>query len=583
MPPKKQATKKTPKKEPQIDSDSSFTPENFEAELKKLAESAQSETWSKWIIEQVAVYGKAASLLTAIGLYANVSQLALSPVYGGIPSTIWHSKVVMAAAFVGWAANLALRRALSGKTQYFLPLIAAYIPLAQFYLFKLSGTFTAHWGPLVTELLTLFPLMVLSVACVADALEGADLAGAPKWAADAAPGFGSYGVYKFVEIFSADQLQSGIGKTFLQTRFGLELLLAGTYAVMAPSKLLLFGIPAFLHAAFLNTHIMTPMATQSLNSTLGAQGWSLVDRRESLTGYLSVLDSGQDGFRVMRCDHSLLGGEWTNLPRIRVGEPVYAVFATLEAVRLIEVADKVPDDQATALNIGLGIGTTPSALIAHGIDTTIVEIDPVVYDFAVKYFALPPNHTAVIEDAITYTSRVALDSSQRFDYIIHDVFTGGAEPIPLFTLEFLQSLNTLLKPNGVIAINYAGDFHLPPLSTVVRTVREVFPSCRIFRESPAPSEDEGRDFDNMVMFCRRTTEKITFRPIVEDDLLQSRARAHYLMPKNEVFDSAFLTGGNVGIVKKNDTQTLAKWHDQTALGHWAVMRNVLPKEIWENW
>lgn len=101
---------------------------------------------------------------------------------------------------------------------------------------------------------------------------------------------------------------------------------------------------------------------------------------------------------------------------------------------------------------GLGIGTTPSALIAHGIDTTIVEIDPLVYDYAVKYFGLPANHTAAIEDAVSYTARTAEESPEKFDYIIHDVFTGGAEPIPLFTLEFLQSLHALLKPNGVVAI-----------------------------------------------------------------------------------------------------------------------------------
>lgn len=83
----------------------------------------------------------------------------------------------------------------------------------------------------------------------------------------------------------------------------------------------------------------------------------------------------------------------------------------------------------------------------------MVEIDPVVHKFASKYFQLPSNHTAVIEDAVSYTSRLAADESEaRFDYIIHDVFTGGAEPIALFTLEFLQNLNALLKPDGVIAI-----------------------------------------------------------------------------------------------------------------------------------
>lgn len=91
-------------------------------------------------------------------------------------------------------------------------------------------------------------------------------------------------------------------------------------------------------------------------------------------------------------------------------------------------------------------------MIAHGIDTTIVEIDPVVYDFAKKYFALPSNHTAVIADAVQWSQDNEVDRAEAYDYIIHDVFTGGAEPIDLFTEEFLSSLSAMLKPNGVIAI-----------------------------------------------------------------------------------------------------------------------------------
>lgn len=45
-----------------------------------------------------------------------------------------------------------------------------------------------------------------------------------------------------------------------------------------------------------------------------------------------------------------------------------------------------------------------------------------------------------------------VERAATFDYIIHDVFTGGAEPIDLFTEEFLLSLNAMLKPSGVIAI-----------------------------------------------------------------------------------------------------------------------------------
>lgn len=94
----------------------------------------------------------------------------------------------------------------------------------------------------------------------------------------------------------------------------------------------------------------------------------------------------------------------------------------------------------------------PSAMVAHGIDTTVVEIDPVVHEFAAKYFQLRENNPPVLEDAIGYTARLVNESKKTFDYIVHDVFTGGAEPVELFTIEFLQNLRSLLKPDGVIAI-----------------------------------------------------------------------------------------------------------------------------------
>jgi hypothetical protein len=100
---------------------------------------------------------------------------------------------------------------------------------------------------------------------------------------------------------------------------------------------------------------------------------------------------------------------------------------------------------------GLGVGTAPAALTAHGVNTTTVEIDPVVADFAERYFDLPKNHTTVVEDATSFVPRT-VQSSQRYDYIIHDVFTGGAEPVALFTSEFLTGLYDLLQPNGAIAI-----------------------------------------------------------------------------------------------------------------------------------
>ncbi|KAK4158411.1 polyamine aminopropyltransferase [Chaetomidium leptoderma] len=591
---------------PPIDPSSSFTPEAFERELKALAAKAQTETWSKWALDQARIYAKSAALLTLIALASTVSQLALSPVYGSIPSSKWHAKLLMAACFAGWSSNLFLHRALPFRAEYLLPVIAVWTPTVQFLLGKVSGTLTASWGPLVTEALTLFPLVGVSTACVATYLEGADLSVLPGWVADAAPGLGSYGFFKAAEKVLGGMVEEFVGRTVLNTRLGMQLVLGGLYALFAPSKLLVWAVPALLHTAILNTHVPTSMALARLNSELAPAGYVILDRAESITGYISVVDSPTEGYRVMRCDHSLLGGEWVKFlgqgqfKGNKVAEPIYGVFAMLEAVRLVKTPEPIPDNEAKALVIGLGIGTTPAALIAHGIDTTVVELDPVVHKFASKYFQLPSDHTAVIEDAVTYTSRLAADDSKpRFDYIIHDVFTGGAEPIALFTLEFLQNLNTLLTPNGVVAINYAGDFALPPPRIVVNTIKSVFPTCRIFREHPRDDKDfaeSARDFTNMVIFCTKQQQQqqqqhtdgdgdtISFRTPNERDLLNSPSRRAFLLPQHEVRETDFVDGEEgEGILRRNETERLVKWHAISALGHWTVMRTVLPEVVWEAW
>ena len=104
----------------------------------------------------------------------------------------------------------------------------------------------------------------------------------------------------------------------------------------------------------------------------------------------------------------------------------------------------------TRLDSGLGIGTSAAAMASHGLNTTSVEIDPAVTHFARKHFNLPDVVNIVHDDAVLFVSRAS--NHQRYKYIIHDVFTGGVEPISLFTQEFLLSLRECLGADGSIAI-----------------------------------------------------------------------------------------------------------------------------------
>lgn len=79
-------------------------------------------------------------------------------------------------------------------------------------------------------------------------------------------------------------------------------------------------------------------------------------------------------------------------------------------------------------------------------------MDPVVHELAARYFDLKENNPPVLQDAVRYVQSLAKTAPATYDYIIHDVFTGGAEPVDLFTLEFFEGLRSLLKPAGTVAI-----------------------------------------------------------------------------------------------------------------------------------
>ena len=233
---------------------------------------------------------------------------------------------------------------------------------------------------------------------------------------------------------------------------------------------------------------------------------------------------------------------------------------------------------------GLGIGTAPSALIAHGVHTTIVEIDPTVYQYAMQYFNLPSNHTPIIGDAVRVVDEMQNETIKpNYDYIIHDVFTGGVEPIELFTQEFLNGLRNLLSPDGSIAINYGGDLLLPSAISVIATVLSVFPNCRMFREVPVPVPLGEKDFTNLVIFCRKDAGALTFRNPDEADFLGSPARRRHLLPKNEILNAKELMEGKGQILRQGHTEWLKASQLRSAQGHWYVMRAVLPDVVWETW
>ena len=555
---------------------------------------------------------RAMALIVIAGVASPVSQLNLTPVFGSIPASLHHQQAMTVIALAGLGIRRLLKGYVSVDVSAWVTVLAYWTPLIQCYLFPHSTQLGIDYGPLIVESLTYFPVLFLSMFAVSDLLDTVDFSrwDMPSSLGDAILPMTSYVGVSFISRFFGGLLPAFVGQHVYLTRIGFQMLLASASALITPSKLLVLAFPAILHTLWLNPHNPAEHAFQSANATLAStQNFTILARQESLTGYVSVIENSADNaFRLMRCNHSLLGGEWLVTPAAyklgqRQKESIFAVFVLLEAVRLVENPElepigsipraldikPTPESEKAALVIGLGIGTAPNALIKHGLNTTIVELDPVVHKYATQYFGLLPNHTAVISDAVRYVAETSVSAPKSFDYIIHDVFTGGAEPVYLFTTEFMQGLHALLKDDGAVAINYAGDLTLGSTKLVLNTIHAVFPACRLYRDTPAPEEhQEGdSDFINMVIFCVKNDlgmgkKAVGFREATSEDWLGSIARRNFLQPKDEL-EVEYMYNKDLPVMGRADVEQLEAYHEDGAVSHWKIMRGVIPAGVWEMW
>ncbi|POW17693.1 hypothetical protein PSTT_00290 [Puccinia striiformis] len=344
---------------------------------------------------------------------------------------------------------------------------------------------------------------------------------------------------------------------------------------------------------------------------------------DSLQGMILVGELTQDNgsqFRFMRCDHSLLGGIWIGMARqeilkrsdqsnitmtedeleiqaIQEAESIYPTFISSKRVARSSGNQNTRKAKPKALILGVGVGVSARVLMKDGVNVTAVEIDPIVYEYAQKYFGFPvPEGGIFLEDARAYLNRKEENDREdpRFDYVIHDVFTGGSVPSSLFTIECWNSIRSKLKDDGVLAVNFVGRPLSEAASFVLTTLFEVFPFCRAFSEDSGVSISDS-DYQNMVIFCspsgppqfRKPTEIEGFEPSIYQSQVLSSFEDHEL-------DLGRLSANHNDPENTNDSNRSFVLTDlnsyqldlaqvQNALFHWEIMRKILPHQVWNNY
>ena len=185
-------------------------------------------------------------------------------------------------------------------------------------------------------------------------------------------------------------------------------------------------------------------------------------KHESLYGWVRVIDNASENFRVLTMDSSIIGAASLSNGR-----------SALSYQRAVEFLPGLRPGMKRALLIGQGAGHMASELATAGITTDTMEIDPAIAEAATEFFGFSPTGTTIIGDARYEVRRL----DQDYDLIILDVFTGGAEPFHLLTVEYLQQLQSLLTDNGMLALNFVAFYDSgtnQALASVVKTLDNVF-------------------------------------------------------------------------------------------------------------
>ena len=207
---------------------------------------------------------------------------------------------------------------------------------------------------------------------------------------------------------------------------------------------------------------------------------------ESSYGWVRVVDDHSRFLRLMLSDSSTISA--LRMDPGHKGETILPYLFTLEWLPHFNPQGK------DALLIGLGGGYIVGALERMGVITDSIELDPLVAEAARTWFRLEPPGRLIVGDARYEIKHL----DKQYDFIIHDCFTGGSVPAHLLSIEMLRELKTLLKPGGILAINFVGSTDLAKdhaSAAVSRTLREVFPHQRVF------SLDPDSVFDDFIFFA----------------------------------------------------------------------------------
>lgn len=182
----------------------------------------------------------------------------------------------------------------------------------------------------------------------------------------------------------------------------------------------------------------------------GPLSWAgIVHEERSL--YRNIIISEQDNLRCMR--FVVHDKKIHNQSCVDLKDRNRLVF---EYAKMMLAALFIKPAPQSILIVGLGGGTLPTAMhqLLPKAQITSVEIDPAVVKAAAQYFYYQESEQVITEtlDARVFIKRAGRQG-KKWDLVVLDAFNGDYIPEHLMTREFLQEVQAVLNPGGLVAAN----------------------------------------------------------------------------------------------------------------------------------
>ena len=183
--------------------------------------------------------------------------------------------------------------------------------------------------------------------------------------------------------------------------------------------------------------------------------------------------------------------------------------------RIGHVIDQLgmPGEPITAVHLGAGALTLPRYIHSTrpGSRQQVIELERELVDLVRAEIPLPRGADIRVRygDARDVLNRLPAGLTGAADLVVVDIFSGARTPAHVTSLEFYREAATLLKPDGIMAINIADGPGLKFARSQVATVSAALEDVAVLAETQVL---KGRRFGNVVIIGSRAMLPLDWMP-----------------------------------------------------------------------